>query len=97
MSYNDYFYWTGRISAQIQIYLLLNRSYPCLIYLIDLINAFAMTVLIVYLYKSIIKNRESILSKNLLYIYLYFIMYFKYNWIYKMLYGKLLAYNIYGK
>ena len=74
--YNDYFYWIGRVSAQIQVYLLFNRSYPCLIYLIDLINAFAMTVLIVYLYKSVIKNHENILSKKFIVYISLFIMYF---------------------
>ncbi|MEY8701855.1 DUF6056 family protein, partial [Francisella philomiragia] len=61
---SDYFYWTGRVSAQLPVYLLFNKSYPSLVYVIDIINALALTVLVIYLYKSIVKNQQSVLSRK---------------------------------
>lgn len=74
--YQDYFYWTGRVSAQIPVYLFFNKSYPFLLGFIDLINAFAMTSLIIYLYKSVIKNEYNVCSKQFIIFLSLFLLYF---------------------
>ncbi|WP_041263630.1 DUF6056 family protein [Francisella salina] len=61
---SDYLYWTGRVSAQLPVYILFNKSYTSLIYVVDMLNALALTVLVVYLYKLIFRDQVSILSRK---------------------------------
>lgn len=60
----DYNYLTGRISAQILVYIFLNKSYPFLLYFFDFINALVMTLFIIILYKIITIEKDEILSKK---------------------------------
>ncbi|AXA33581.1 DUF6056 family protein [Francisella adeliensis] len=74
--YHDYFHWTGRMSAQIPVYLFFNKSYPFSIALINFINAFAMTSLIIYLYKNTIKDKYNVCSKSFIIYLSLFLLYF---------------------
>lgn len=73
---SDYFYWTGRVSAQLPVYILFNKSYPSLIYVVDMLNALALTVLVVYLYKLIFRDQVSILSRKFIIYACLFMGYF---------------------
>ncbi|WP_256868903.1 DUF6056 family protein [Francisella sp. Scap27] len=80
--YHDYFYWTGRMSAQLPVYLFFNKSYPFLLVLINFINAFAMTLFIIYLYKSVMKNKYKVCSKHfIIYLSLFLLYFFKSGFI----------------
>ncbi|WP_407877047.1 DUF6056 family protein [Francisella sciaenopsi] len=72
----DYFYWTGRVSAQLPVYILFNKSYPSLIYVVDMLNALALTVLVIYLYKLIFRDQVSILSRKFIIYVCLFMGYF---------------------
>ncbi|XSZ47308.1 hypothetical protein ACP8HZ_00235 [Francisella noatunensis] len=73
---SDYFYWTGRVSAQLPVYILFNKSYPSLIYVVDMLNALALTVLVVYLYKLIFRDQVSIISRKFIIYACLFMGYF---------------------
>ena len=60
----DYRYLSGRFSAQILIYIFLNKSYPSLLYAFDLINSLIMTSFIIILYKVTTNNKGVILSRE---------------------------------
>lgn len=80
--YHDYFYWTGRISAQTPIYIFFNKSYPFLLIPLNLINAFAMTTLLLCLYNSAVKFKHNIYSKNfIIYLSLFILFSFKSGFI----------------
>ncbi|MED7789597.1 DUF6056 family protein [Francisella sp. 19X1-34] len=73
---HDYFCWTGRLSAQLPVYFFFNKDYPSLIYLLDIINALAMTSLIIFLFKSITKGQDKIPGKEFIVYLGIFMSYF---------------------
>lgn len=60
----DYNSLTGRISAQILVHVFLNKSYPFLLYIFNLINSLIMTLFIIILYKIISIDKGEIFSKK---------------------------------
>lgn len=75
----DYNYLTGRISAQILVYIFLNKSYPFLLYFFDFINALVMTLFIIILYKIITIEKDEILSKKFIVFFSIFMILFGLN------------------
>ncbi|MDE5009058.1 hypothetical protein NAI53_09500, partial [Francisella tularensis subsp. holarctica] len=60
----DYNYLTGRISAQILVHVFLNKSYPFLLSIFNLINSLIMTLFIIILYNIISIDKGEIFYKN---------------------------------
>ena len=75
----DYNSLTGRISAQILVYIFLNKSYPFLLYFFNFINALVMTLFIIILYKIITIEKGEILSKKFIVFFSIFIILFALN------------------
>ncbi|AVC43965.1 hypothetical protein B4919_03805 [Francisella tularensis subsp. novicida] len=67
----DYLNWTGRITAQLPVYIFLNKSMHFMVYFFDIINAFAICFFIFIFFKIITKDKESIISKSFL---VYFVL-----------------------
>ncbi|MED7788578.1 DUF6056 family protein [Francisella sp. 19X1-34] len=63
---NDYFGHTGRIVAQLLVYIFFNKNIPSMIYLLDVINAFAICFFVCIFFKLITKDKVSIKSKEFL-------------------------------
>lgn len=63
----DYNSLTGRISAQILVHVFLNKSYPFLLYIFNLINSLIMTLFIIILYKIILLTKAKYSLKSLLF------------------------------
>lgn len=75
--YHDYIHWTGRITAQLPVYIFLNKSMHFMIYLFDCINAFVICSFIFIFFKTITKDKESIISKSFL-VYFTFLITFSF-------------------
>ncbi|APC91294.1 MULTISPECIES: DUF6056 family protein [Francisella] len=75
----DYNSLTGRISAQILVYIFLNKGFPFLVYLFNFINSLIMTFFIIILYKIITIEKGEILSKKFIVFFSIFIILFALN------------------
>ncbi|APC96136.1 hypothetical protein IBE10_06010 [Francisella tularensis subsp. novicida] len=75
----DYHSLTGRISAQILVYVFLNKSYPFLLYIFNLINSLIMTLFIIILYKIISIDKGEIFSKKFIVFFSIFMILFGLN------------------
>ncbi|WP_265575273.1 DUF6056 family protein [Francisella adeliensis] len=76
---SNYIHWTGRISAQALVYLLLSKKYITeSVFAINFINAICFYVFIIFSFKSVTFDRIKIISKDFL-IYIFFFVFVFYQ------------------
>ncbi|QLE79844.1 hypothetical protein FLM55_08915 [Francisella sp. Scap27] len=76
---SNYIHWTGRISAQALVYLLLSKKYITeSVFAINFINAISFYLFIVFSFKSVTLDKIKIISKDFL-IYLFFFIFVFYQ------------------
>ncbi|MFV9924982.1 MAG: DUF6056 family protein [Francisella endosymbiont of Hyalomma scupense] len=73
----DYMTWTGRVSAQALIYLLMSKKYIGLsLFLVNLINSIAFYVFMLISFKIVTSDRGKILSKDFIVFSFFFVFVF---------------------